>query len=67
MFWLVLYYTSVVVIPEKYPNLEQCQQAGQQFVQSKQFNCIPAAKSDKPIVCSALSVGSPYIICSEKE
>lgn len=41
MFWLVLYYTSVVVIPEKYNDLASCEKAGEVWV-NKQFKCIPA-------------------------
>lgn len=43
MFYLILYYTSVVVIPEKYPTEEACKQAGIVWV-NKQFICIPAPK-----------------------
>lgn len=45
MFYLVLFYTSVIVIPEKYTN-EQCIKAGELWI-AKQYKCIPAPKPTK--------------------
>ncbi len=41
MFWLVLYYTSVVIIPEAYPTEKACIAAGELWI-NKQYKCIPS-------------------------
>lgn len=44
MYWLILYYTSVIVLPEKYPTEEACHKAAEVWVVPKQHACIPAPK-----------------------
>ena len=45
MFWLVLYLSSPIVIPEKYPDLESCKKAAEVWVKPKEHACIPAPKN----------------------
>lgn len=42
MFWLILYYTSVVIIPTPYPTEDACHKAAEVWVVPKQHSCIPA-------------------------
>jgi len=61
MFWLVLYGASLLIIPEKYGTLEQCEAAGRAWKMPQQFACIPAVK---PTMCRSEAFGpNAKIVC----